>query len=382
MEYTIVPSLKYQVLLRIVTALWNRQSIRKLTWLSFHSSRHQLLEPLLKVIKDDINQLPLPKVLKCELMRLNEGIRLEIYKWNEYHNNEYRMNIIMPQNLFWEPFGSINYKKTAECLIQNTALRITGRFFLACMYGLENSIYELWSIMSTNDQLYFLSNFYFIYYWVEILRDPHVEGIYNDTLRKFNAGEAVFVFESSINMCDIFVSDYIFQKLRPEDKLILINWFEIISNAIYLSFKRRYSIANLFYTDTLYWLFHKLEKQERLRMLEMHSFTILFCYLQWPRQEFFLEMARYLFKFLSGKHFGYLLAEIAYKRAHAEDFDYGSLFEQFWRQSLEIHKKYVVGKKSLKLAFYHMFMVRDIQNIKMIFESTIDKQKQCILKSE
>ncbi|GFQ98573.1 hypothetical protein TNCT_572981 [Trichonephila clavata] len=117
-------------------------------------------------------------------------------------------------------------------------------------------------------------------------------------------------------------------------------------------------------------------------MFELHySFPVLLCYLEWPKQESFIEMAKRLLKFLSNKHFGYILKEIAFKEAHFEDFNYRKLFREFWQQGLESHKKYAIGASSCWCALYYLFMVGDVENIRMIFSRANDAQKRRFAKS-
>ncbi|GFY41097.1 uncharacterized protein TNIN_172601 [Trichonephila inaurata madagascariensis] len=181
-------------------------------------------------------------------------------------------------------------------------------------------------------------------------------------------------------MCDTPVSEYMFEKLRPEDKLVLTYLFEETAKTICESYPS-HSKTKFVYPDVLCWLLHKLDEQERERMFVLHSFPVLLCYLEWPKQESFMEMAKCLLKFLSTKHFGYILKQIAFKMAYFEDFNYRKLFSEFWQQGLEHHKKYAVGASSCWCALYYLFMIGDVQNIRMIFSRANDAQKRRFSKS-
>ncbi|GFS92376.1 uncharacterized protein NPIL_540111 [Nephila pilipes] len=381
-EYFALPSLEYQVLLRIVTDLWNRETARNGLRLSFHSSRDEHFHGVLSVIRDNINRMPLPSTFKKELLRFNEGISGEILKWSKYHNENYCLNIVVPKTVCWKPSGTINYEKTAKLLTQNSTLTIFTRLFLSFMYGFEDSTKELLTVATENDSNQIKNtDAYFLSFWAEFLA-LDTNSLWND-IRGNQEVENILiqVFRMSVKRREIFVSEYIIKKLKPENKRNLVTIFEETTAIFYAFFPRVPFITNFVHADILCWLLHKLEKQQQQRMLMKHPFPVLISYLEWPRQGLFLKMANYLFKYLSGIHFGYLLKEIAYRKTHDSDFDYGTLFGQFWRHSHAAHKKYAIATKTCWSALYHLFMIGDIQNIEMCFENATDDQKQKFLNS-
>ncbi|GFS92377.1 uncharacterized protein NPIL_540121 [Nephila pilipes] len=382
-EYFAVPSLEYQALLRIVAGLWNRENARNGIWFSLHSSVFEYFNQFMSVIRNDINHLPLPTKSKKELFHFSEGIALEMFRWNVHHNENYNLNIIIPNNICWKPLGTLNYEETAKLLIQNSTLPVFTRFYLSCMYGLEDSIKELWNAIPIYQRSLLRSEMYFVYYWLNVLTldTSSPWNGYREIRQMENL--TIDVFRTSIYRRDIFVSDYIIKKIKPENKLnkLLITEFKNTTTRIYKFFPRMSCMVKFPYSDIFCWLFHKLEKKQQQKMLMKHPFPVLLCYLEWPRQELFIEMAPYMFKYLSGIHFGFLLKEIAYKVLHFKDFDYETLFGQFGRQSLVTHKEFAIGSNSCWSALYHLFMTSDRQNIELNFASTTVDQKKIILQS-
>lgn len=383
MECTSVPSLEYQALFNIAVRLWNHETFRYDVRFPSDEIIRGYLDKQLGLIERHINRLPLPKLIKNELLRFSAVVGMEVFKWNEYHLNKYDLEISIPRPLCWELSGIINYKKTAELLIQDLTVGIYPRFFLACMYGLEDSIKELWLALPGYFQTNLLhSNADFVFYWANELTDyVHDDPLAQQLDRFFNEDLPLCVFQTSIRMCDTPVSEYIFQKLRPEDKLNLPNLFEETANTICELFPR-HAQTKFVYPDVLCWLLHKLDEQQREKMYETHPFAVLLCYLEWPKQELFIEMAQCLLQYLSGKHFGFLLMEIASRAMHIKDFNYRKLFRHFWQQSLESHKEYVLGESSCWCALYSLFIIGDVHSIKMVFEKANDAQKMCFLNSK
>ncbi|GFU32699.1 uncharacterized protein NPIL_685981 [Nephila pilipes] len=370
-KYTI-PSLKYQVLLRIVACLWNRKNVRNRIGFMFHTSNNEYFEEVLSGIRNDINHLPIQTALKIELLRFNEGISWEILKWNLHHNLNYRLSIIMPENVCWKPSGTINYEKTARLLIQDSTLPVFKRLFLSYMYGLEDSIKELKPLSTEEDSYQILStDAYFLSYWADVLT---LDSNSIDNL-------PIHLLRISAIKAEIFVCEYMFKKINPESKKILVTVFEEITTIIYKNFLGKSFQVKFSYADVLCWLLDKLEKKEQKRMLKKHPFPVLFSYLEWPRQRLFLKLAHYLFKYLSGKDFGYLLKEIAYKKNHHPDYDYEAILGKFWFRSLAAHKEYAIGAQNCWPALYHLFMIGNTKHIEKFFEHTTDENKEKFLNS-
>ncbi|GBN78665.1 hypothetical protein AVEN_36349-1 [Araneus ventricosus] len=90
--------------------------------------------------------------------------------------------------------------------------------------------------------------------------------------------------------------------------------------------------------DFRFYLYAATKKEEE-QILGTNFQTLLFLYLDWPLQSFFLETAEKVWHLIDKSTFNVLLRLICDYEEFKKDFDYARLFADFWNRSSNIWRE-------------------------------------------
>ncbi|KAF8789804.1 hypothetical protein HNY73_007714 [Argiope bruennichi] len=252
-------------------------------------------EPFKSVVGD----LCLPEPIREPLVNLLNPIFRETYKWFKYHEEFLKSkhsSFYCPEyakHLHWTHMGTINYRKTAESMIHDEKLDINWRFKLACLYCLDEDIQNIWQKMSPLNRKCFYNNGQFpndtreiIIFWTCILKGRvdklesylvglvgHYSSIYQQAFELFSKNG----YETA--------TQYFFEKLTCEEKdASLVRTAEYVAEYVNHSFQP--------YTDVFCYLLSQMNAEQFQNVLENSSCAILRSFMDWPRQDAFLEVAQ------------------------------------------------------------------------------------------
>ncbi|WP_353274787.1 hypothetical protein [Wolbachia endosymbiont (group A) of Ennomos erosarius] len=176
-----------------------------------------------------------------------------------------------------------------------------------------------------------------------------------------------------------------------------------------------------YYVDILCSLLSRMREDQKIKFLKKdiedinckknplrnprHSRTLEY-FLSWPYQNYFMKTAELMWKFLPERDYAVLLLKICdkieskdetLKYGEEKSFDYRKLLREFWNQSPEHYKKYVLNDKEItyrngnkktlkegKELLVKLFTLKneDKKNIELILASATDKEKENIISSK
>ncbi|XP_055930765.1 uncharacterized protein LOC129961001 [Argiope bruennichi] len=310
-----VPSLSHFSAVKVALPLFN--NFDKGAW-------HDILEEMKNVNPARLNEA---KAEKCEVNKAKErlllipaDLRLKVLeaivgldsasvKWDLDHSF-----LLISKNIddsfYWKTDGTIDRIKTVQQLLLNDDIIIEQKFDLACSYFLEKSIQTLWSEMESSGKTEKPLAAYnpISRFWVRRMshkyQTPWIKSVkkYLELPEKFS--------RIPIPRFSAF-----FPLLQPEDRK-----------------KFLVSLCNATSDDFLFCMYG-ITKQEEVEMLKTVTPKLLFLYLAWPLQSFFLAMAERLWNFIDYPLFQEVLDTIYSYNVTKIDFDYVKLFLDFYERS-------------------------------------------------
>lgn len=121
--------------------------------------------------------------------------------------------------------------------------------------------------------------------------------------------------------------------------------------------------------DVLCFLFSSLTAEQRTEIYSYCSYEILACFLEWPRQRSFGEIAEELWNLISEKDYYSVLQRISDKIALEIDlFNYIALFKESWNKSPLSHKDYVAKMCNDGILLSKLLKAGNSSNIKLILQ--------------
>ncbi|GBM74329.1 hypothetical protein AVEN_122141-1 [Araneus ventricosus] len=90
-----------------------------------------------------------------------------------------------------------------------------------------------------------------------------------------------------------------------------------------------------------------MDEGERVETVSVRPATVLFCFLQWPLQYLFIDVAKQLWSHMNVIQFHETLHYIVSYTIGFEDFDYAGLLKEFWHPSPASYKRKIKKNKKL-----------------------------------
>ncbi|GBN80134.1 hypothetical protein AVEN_133763-1 [Araneus ventricosus] len=359
LKYVLLLSLKEMTLRRVAVLLWSGSDIL----VSISKFRHEgsgieestreWLETIEPKIKDKVLKLELPKSLTEQMIDIVRPIGLQIKRWKEsqeYHLGIEIQEIILPNSakLCWTSAGSINNRKTAEELVRCDVLDVVQRYKLACINCLEDYIPLLWEKLPENVKEFYYNDKYLSpdlqFCWPRIFKGELSKLDYllrtsDRNLTTFNQ----WAFEHSAGNGNKTAAEYFFHKLTHEEReaSLMRTVKAVFRNRFVAQF--RYLSQNEELSEILCYLLSVMSPEKQIEIFKERPIDVLWLFLDWPRQDLFLENAGLLWTFLLPSAFGDLLYQIV--KSFTDSYPwFPKLFQDFFIQSSLDFKNYFVDE--------------------------------------
>ncbi|GBM60822.1 hypothetical protein AVEN_162083-1 [Araneus ventricosus] len=315
-------------LVKIVISVFNNSEIKALIHqertdgmliLTSFAHQQEMFEKFMRILSN----INLPPFLKHKIAWLIIPIIHESDYWRAEHIFLTEdVNIDLQSYLRWRSSGMIDWKKTAENLVQTQKLDVTKRFLLSCLYCLKDYVFAIWNEMSAIQKESIIQDkeFSVVEHWVRWLKHG-TEINWSRILRNYIASNHQFFHETPLSL-SCFA-----QELTPGERQ------EYFRHHI-----RNSAVCN----DDLLVYLHQVEPNERLNMFREHAYHILFLHLEWPNQERFMYVVNSMWGYLREDEFLYLFLYLtARQQQMRRDFDYSKLAQEFWQESPDHLKEFV-----------------------------------------
>ncbi|CAL1293862.1 unnamed protein product [Larinioides sclopetarius] len=334
MDLSFPYSLKHIALVKMAISLCNNSEIKTLIqqertegMLLFTSFAHQ--HEMFEKFMTFLSNILLPPFLKNKIVCLIMPLTYEFDYWSAEHfflNKD--MNIDLQCYLQWRSSGMINWKKTAESLVQNQKLDINKRFLLSCLYCLKDNVCSIWNEMSAVQKEKNIQNrqFSIVEHWVKWLKHG-IEINWSLILRNYIASNHPFFHETPLSL-SCFAKE-----LTPIERQ---------------EYFRHHIRNNAVCKDDLLEYMFQIEPNERLNIFREHAYHIIFLHLEWPYQEQFMYMINSMWGYLRENEFLYLFLYLTSKQQMRWDFDYSKLVQEFWQKSPPHFKEFVRNTLGLR----------------------------------
>ena len=364
MKFVPEPSLEHFALVKIVIALWNRSDVRcSIAKFSFRLPVWNRLEEWQNIevrVMEKVPRLPLPKFLNERIKSFVRPIGIQILKWIEYHREDHYIQINLPAEICWTPQGTIDKRKTAEILVKEEKLDITIRYNLACIYCLENNISELWSKVpkSFRESFSYTGRNHgklFIFWEKEMLEKKF--GLHYHPKSSIQS-----VFEFSAMCGNKAATEYFLPKLTARER-----------NQSLLK-----TAQNVQGAEVLCFLLSQMDEEQKTQIFIIRPCKVLHCFLNWPLQSLFIEMADLMWDFLSACDYSTLLVDVIEKiKLGYTDWNYQNLFGMFWLKSPSNFKTYVIDTCGSVLT--ELFHIKYKESLKFIIRNVSLTEKKKII---
>ncbi|KAF8793142.1 hypothetical protein HNY73_004663 [Argiope bruennichi] len=269
--------------------------------------------------------LHIPTNLRQRIFEIVQYIHDEVGMWKSDHSAILCLNQdYIYFTFYWRCDGTIDRTKTAQEIIGNEKINVKKRFVMACIYCLEYEVTYLWAKLELCVKLRIFEKPVnsFVFFWVRWLC---YGGFYSWTQYVQNFLMPPLIF-SSLGTPIRFSS--FLSELRSENR------------------RNFYKFLELCHPDDFRFCIYQATKEEQKEILKMHPVKVLLCYLDWPLQTEFLEVADKMWNYLQHYHFG-LVLEFLMAVVYRTDFDYKELLVEFWSRSPDDFKVYARKAKIL-----------------------------------
>lgn len=390
MKYVLEPSLEHITNIKIAVAICFEDDVKNLLRKFYFPSRRGIKTKLIEIeniLVQKVEKLPLPKNLKEKLLCLTRPVGFQISKWKQFHNN-CNIRVNLPKEFFWTPQGTIDRKKTAEGIIKAKSITITERYKLACIYCFEDDIKKLWEKMSEDCRRYFYDQDEPLYvnenelvvFWTYHLMGE-VDKLDDLFFKRMNRQCSLYqyLFEIAATDGNRAATEFFLEKLTPVEREFLLETvisLSVIRSSVRVGFLKE-SISDIFC-----FLLSELNEEQQIEVFKRCGYQVLICFLDWPLQIFFMEMANCMWNYLDESIYGELLLQITDKIKHGyKDYDYRKLFGEFWKKTSNDYKKNVFWKNFDVRIVSDLFEIRDKDNINLIFQDATPKDKKYLIYS-
>lgn len=316
MNFPLKASLEHMALLRIAISLWNQKDVlalQRAVILSFIPDPLEW-EKIEERVIEKAQQLSLPKLIKEKVLGVIKPIGMKIFRWirnyrkkEKWIGTDYERDIHtdLPPEFFWTSQCTIDVKKTAETLIRKETFDVHRCYRLACEYCLEDDIRRLWKKLPKKLK--------------QNLNEYPVTRFWTDYMKRRRAGHTSFKkeFYKSVQDANKIASKYFLERLTLQEREESLK-----------------CIDNYVEPDFLLFLLQELKEEERVKILKNIPCEVLYCFLEWPWQKYYIDVANCMWNFLSSKDFAWILGDIIWKvRRGYKDYNYQGLFLEFLHKS-------------------------------------------------
>ncbi|GBN01426.1 hypothetical protein AVEN_3177-1 [Araneus ventricosus] len=383
----LVLSLEEIALRRVVTRLWNESvfdSGEKLRYI------WDIVEG---EVKDKVSKLMLPESFKKRIMHLVRPIGSGILNWQVYHEDNFIaagevFDLHILQQLRWTYAGAIDYRKTAEELIRLEMFDVKKRYELACFYCLEDKIPLLWEEFcekykgSFREKMLPFLETPLTHYWACILKGEESNlGQTHERLISSPFSFNQFAFKRTALKGNRAATEYFFQKLTDEERepFFIFHVVEaVIGGRFRNSFKLHcnFPVENL--SGVLCYLLSIMSPEQQMQVFRKYSCEVLICFLVWPLENLFLDIADICWSLIPERQYAWLLYNI-HEDIRTLGYYLGNLFQKFFLGSPRNFRKFFVMHEGLsRPLFSEYFHAEDTETIEVIFRN-IDAADRPIL---
>ncbi|KAF8788840.1 hypothetical protein HNY73_006844 [Argiope bruennichi] len=251
--------------------------------------------------KSIVAELGLPESMRGPLVNIMNLIFQEARDWLRFHETFLKLshsrfyNGKYMKHVHWTYMGTVNYRKTAEAIIRDENLSIDRRFWLACLYCLEDDIQDLWQKLPPLSKKSFFNNgdpdrydppSEIIVFWTCILsgREYKIDSFHMGAERRFSSIYQ-YAFEFFAYKGYETATQYFFEKLTCEEKdasLLRTAQAVVVEGGPFFKL----------YYDVSCYLLSQLNVEQFQKVLEDSPGAVLKIFLIWPRQDVLIEVAK------------------------------------------------------------------------------------------
>ncbi|GBN64022.1 hypothetical protein AVEN_80174-1 [Araneus ventricosus] len=401
LSYVSKLSLQEMALRRVAVVLWSDSDIlASIGKFRFRYDKYQKewQETIEGKVADKVSKLQLPESLKKQMMQILKPIGLQILRWKMFHeayvsNSSANYDVPILAKLCWTTSGAVDYQKTAEKLIRSDVVDIVKRYILACLYCMEDCIPEFWKELPEEHKTYF---------YVEDstpIEEPHLEFCWPyilegkesklDDMPGRRGGPTRFhryAFEYSAHKGNKAAAEYFFQKLTHEEReATLIRTAQAVVSSRNMDLYRLTSYHDFpkeKVSDVLCYLLSLMTQEEQIRIFNEQPCEVLKCFLDWPLQDFFLDIADFIWTFLPERDYSSLLWNMT-RSIQNTSYYFPNLFQNFFLRSPINFRKHFVDRECQFGSFFpEFFNIEDTETIKVIFRNVDTADRVRLVSSE
>lgn len=358
MNYIIKPSLQQIALVKITAALWNQHDITDMVNFHIQSPNTELKErwpQMEQEVSGKVSQLPLPNLLKEKAEGFVRLIGFQILNCIEYHKRCLDICYV-PDEFYFTSQGTIDEKKTAEMFIKDESIDIITRYKLACIYCLEDDILELWNKIPGSRRTAFCSELVpthwfrervsvwfnasqhdLVAFWTHNIKRKEAEC--HKVARRNSLYQDAFKYAARAG--NSVATEYFLQKLTCVEKRESL--ISVARSVVNIRLYRDEYYMQKYLCDILFILLRQIDEEQQIEIFKNNPYVLEY-FLDWPRQIFFMDIVSRMWNFITKELYDCLLFRIFEKKRDGyKDFNYQELLEEFWLQSPEDLKKYVLN---------------------------------------
>ncbi|GFY58868.1 uncharacterized protein TNIN_321561 [Trichonephila inaurata madagascariensis] len=322
-----------------------------------------------------VKKLFLPITVEDELKETIHSIGFEILKFKCFQekylgeNNHFFDNEIQ---IYWTYLGTIDKFRTAMSFVKDDKIDVTLRYKIACIYCLEDDIPTLWEKMSEDDKKFsFKTDSLPIYrvlisFWESKMKKRPFR---LRELRRMNENVYVDALEYAAYSGNIAATRYFFQKLSDKEKKE-----EVLKMTKYIL--RKVEFSKEYYFEVLQFLLLQMSEKDQLDVFQAGSYNLLCCFMEWPLQPYFNNLAGHLWSYLVPSEFNDLLWHITIRNLEhkSNGCDYKSLFSRLWSESPLHFKKYIISQEPWEHLLCHLYETGDIGSANLMLKMVTPEQ--------
>ncbi|GBN72678.1 hypothetical protein AVEN_95010-1 [Araneus ventricosus] len=370
LNYVFMLSLEEMALRRLAVALWNADILASIGKLQLNPNDDPVwIQEWHETFEDKMSKLQLPASLSKKIIPILKAVGSEIPKWKLFHetylsfsNEEFSVHVL--EKLCWTTAGTVDYRKTADEIVRSDVVNIAKRFQLACFYCLENYIPLFWKELHEYEE--------------DTSPDemPHLQLFLPYILRReeYNLGYSPLTsfprnsFEYSAFYENKTAAEYRFWRLTEEEREASL--VQIAENVIrYRNDTYPFDVRRGKLSDVLSYLLSLMTPEKQIQIFKELPCEVLRCFLDWPWQDLFLDIADVIWTFLPESKYDMLLLKIS-ESIRSSGYYFPNLIQNLFLRSPIDFRKHFVDFECRKSCFFpEFFYCEDVETIKVIFRN-------------
>ncbi|CAL1288928.1 unnamed protein product [Larinioides sclopetarius] len=354
MDFNSPASLGFYSSVKIAATLFCRQDLQYLEqrqlhlvgWVQVQDSVTQLVRCLL-----------LPKNIEESVQELIQPVGDQIRRWLSKRAFVARCKVDLYNKFSWTSHGMIDYRKTAENLIESQQLNLSAKFTLACLDAvvdyatlvtqdlfvaeklIENNSIPACQTDSKAEYEYSLMICHLMAErqeaaWLTRLRRRCAEADFHESAVKKTASNG-----------NTSLTRYFLTKIDPHKRAALIR--KLVLDIL----RSNNRFLNL---DTLLFLLSQMDARQINELFVENAEIVLLRFLEWPLQRHFTKLASKLWSAISPAAFNSILQAIAqhiiqHCSISTNPFGYRDIFRDFWLSSPVEYRKICLNELILPI---------------------------------